>query len=965
MTLRKYNPAFLTDSELIDGFCVRQVEFQSLVETLRETEGDSNVHRIVIGPRGSGKTTLLLRVVIEVGRDAALSKKFIALVLPEERYEVATAGEFWLECLYHLAHQASDSDASSNIRRYYEELRRIQSDRDLNDLCVQALVDFAAEQGKRLLIIAENLNSMFDETVDPDCGWRLREILQTEPRIMLFASATSRFDEIDHPEHAFYGFFDVLMLRQLSTEKCATLWARVSGRETKDRNIRPIEILTGGNPRLVAIAARFGSTFSFRALIGELLDLVDDHTEYFRSQLESLPPRERRVYLALAELWRPATCRDIAELTRLSTSHCSAHIRRLIGRGAVQETGGTPRRKEYYLTERMYNIYYLLRKRGGPSEIVQALIRFMASYYTAPELIEMGTQIASEATTSGREHREFAIDAVPRLAEVLPEHQTQLLGQLPKEFVGEVGESQILKYADQTARLESSLSRLRDLQEKGANQAALRVCEEILECFGSSREVSILREVTGVRLRKAELLTQMGRSANALAVLTSIAEGWPSQLSEIGANRFLAVALCQKGMILARLGREEEAVETLDEAIRRFDHSEDHEILEFVANASLNRAIALSKLGRNEAALLAYDKVTRVLDRCGSPRLIERAFKACVNKSVLEANLGRFEDSIKTNADARRLLDDLEPIQIPEYQAKVLLNQAHSLQGLDRFEESLDACGAALGLLEDLPSGTTKSRLEAQIQFQRAFVLENLGLHEEALRTYELVERNFIGSDDHETVELAVSAVINKSLRLEANGRIDAAMKALDELELVDWPTGSAQLASVLGTARLNKATLWTQYGDYQAATAIATEAIDTWSPSSPETVERAHWIRAESRYWQGEIGGCESDIKAGLAFLVRDDARLQGVIKRLVMHAVRIGSARILELIEDSPSANVFSPLAVALRLDLGTAPRVAREVIEVARDIKAELDQVRLRVHRLESKAAQSVPKAVTGGR
>lgn len=424
MTLRKYNPAFLSDGELIDGFCVRQVEFQLLVETLRETEGASNVHRIVIGPRGSGKTTLLLRVVIEVRRDLELSRKFIALVLPEERYEVTTVGEFWLECLGHLAHQVSDPEASADFRQYYENLRRIRSDRDLNDLCVQALVDFAAEQGKRLLIVAENLNSMFDDVSDPDCGWRLRETLQTEPRIMLFGSATARFDEIDHPEHALYGFFDVMMLRRLNTEKCATLWAKVSGREPKDRNVRPIEILTGGNPRLVAIAARFGSTFSFRALIDELLDLVDDHTEYFRSHLESLPPRERRVYLALAELWRPATCRDIAELARLSTSHCSAHIRRLIGRGTVQEAGGTLRRKEYYLTERMYNIYYLLRKRGGPSETVQALIRFMASYYAAPERIQMGTRSASwiraesryrQSDVAGYEsHIRAALEYVPK-----------------------------------------------------------------------------------------------------------------------------------------------------------------------------------------------------------------------------------------------------------------------------------------------------------------------------------------------------------------------------------------------------------------------------------------------------------------------------------------------------------------------------------------------------------------------
>ena len=84
--------------------------------------------------------------------------------------------------------------------------------------------------------------------------------------------------------------------------------------------------------------------------------------EYFKSHIEALPPQERRVYLALAEIWKPATASEVAKQARLPSSHCSAHLKRLASRGAVVETGGTPRRKEYYLTERLYNIYYLVRK---------------------------------------------------------------------------------------------------------------------------------------------------------------------------------------------------------------------------------------------------------------------------------------------------------------------------------------------------------------------------------------------------------------------------------------------------------------------------------------------------------------------------------------------------------------------------------------------------------------------------
>ena len=56
---------------------------------------------------------------------------------------------------------------------------------------------------------------------------------------------------------------------------------------------------------------------------------------------------------------------EIAARARLETSKCSAQLTRLIERGVVQVSGGTARRKQYYLTERLYNIYYLLRRSRG------------------------------------------------------------------------------------------------------------------------------------------------------------------------------------------------------------------------------------------------------------------------------------------------------------------------------------------------------------------------------------------------------------------------------------------------------------------------------------------------------------------------------------------------------------------------------------------------------------------------
>ena len=398
--IKKYNPGFLTDQELVDSFCVRTGEFALLVEAIRESTGNSNPHAIVIGPRGSGKTTLLLRVAAEVRRDPALSAVWFPVVFAEESYEVSTCGEFWLQCLFNLANQAPCDETSTDLHRTYEELQSFADDRILADLCLAAVLDFADSQSKRLVLFVENLNTMFHDIGDPEVGWQLRKTLQCEPRIFLIGSATSRFEEIDNSKRALYDLFQVHTLKRLDTESCVNLWRSVSDRAIDKRAIRSLEILTGGNPRLLAIVAEFGSRLSFRELMDDLLDLVDDHTEYFRSHLEALGVQERRVYLALAMLWKPATAKEVSVLARLPTSHCSALLKRLVDRGAVIHSRGIPRRREYYLAERMYNIYYLLRRGRGTNRIVEALVRFMSSFYSDSELLGIVERITAEATSA-------------------------------------------------------------------------------------------------------------------------------------------------------------------------------------------------------------------------------------------------------------------------------------------------------------------------------------------------------------------------------------------------------------------------------------------------------------------------------------------------------------------------------------------------------------------------------------
>ena len=604
MATKKYNPGFLTDDELVESFCVRTGELESIIETLRESTGNSNQHLLVIGQRGSGKTSLLLRAAIEARRNTELSSRLFPITFAEESYDVGTCGEFWLESLSRLAEQAPQSDQGSDLRRTCEDLRTIQDDRMLADHCLGALLDFSDHTGKRLVLVVENLNMMFDEMKDPDAGWRLRKTLQTEPRIILLGSATSRFAAIENSDQALYDLFRVITLRPLCAAECAALWEAVSGESPPDGKIRSLEIVTGGSPRLLSIVAQFGAGYSFHELMADLFDLIDEHTEYFKSHIESLPSQERRVYLALADLWKPATTKEIAARARLGTSTCSAQLKRLINRDVVTWSGGTSRRKQYYLRERMYNIYYLLRRRGT-NRIVEALIRFMTVFYSLTELKELSERIVAEARSTDESKRDLyqaVLTQMSRRPELAEYHEV---------------------YRRSISELDVDMVSIDDSNESGSSEQVARALVN-----------------KGVRLGRLD------RSDEALKVYDEVTRRFgDSDSSEIIAQ--VARALVNKGVTLGRLNRSDEEIEVYDEVVKRFGDTNSSEITEQVAKALFYKGITLGRLNRSDEALKVYDEVARRFGDSNSSEIIERVAKALVNKGVTLGRLNRSDEEIE------------------------------------------------------------------------------------------------------------------------------------------------------------------------------------------------------------------------------------------------------------------------------------------------------------------------------
>ncbi len=605
--VKKYNPGFLTDDEIVASFCVRTREFEVLLECLRASTGQSNAHALVIGPRGSGKTHLLLRVAAEARRDASPAG-FYPIVFAEESYEVSTIGEFWLECLGRLVEQAP-GDERADLRLSHDDLRTTVNDRDLADRCLGSILDFADRHEKRVVLLVENLNMLFSDMVDADAGWRLRHTLQTEPRIVLLGSATSRFDEIDHPDHALYDLFRVVTLHPLDIGECVSLWRTVSGQEAEERVVRPLQILTGGNPRLLAIIARFGAGSSFDDLMDSLLDLVDDHTEYFKSHLESLPPQERRIYLALATLWRPATAREVAEQARMDVNITSALLKRLVERGAVTIDGGTPRRRQYYLTERLYNIYYLLRRGSGESQVVKALIDFMACLYSPAAVWD--------AFSGAIRHVPDVRTLRPRLADLFAE------GMLDEaDHLAELGQTEdaLAVYDDIIRRLTADdecvtsswvamvlMQKMQLLRESGRDPEAMAICDDLITRFGGREEVRCVFAVAVARNFRALALLDTGQTSAVVSQLDqSLAQlgGMTTPLDGLDSVAE-GVSFLTKGIALMRAGQLPAAAAAFDEVVAREEALEEWDSISLVATALEFKETALdTPISEEEASTL-------------------------------------------------------------------------------------------------------------------------------------------------------------------------------------------------------------------------------------------------------------------------------------------------------------------------------------------------------------------------
>ena len=923
--VRKANPGtFQSDDEVIRQFVVRERELAIVLEVLKtNVDAASCQHVLLVAPRGRGKTMLLARVAAELRTNARLARHLLPVRFMEESHEIFDMTDFWLECLFYLARESAvrDSPIGRELLDTHAALAaRMRGEEMTEPRARAAVLDAADRLGRRLVFMVENLQNLCAD-VDEPFGWKLREALQSEPRIMLLATATSRFEGLDDANQPFFELFRIERLDRLDTEESRRLWRVVSGDDVLAREIRPLQILTGGSPRLLVFVADFAQHRSLRQLMEQLVRLIDDHTEYFRSHLEGFAKTERRVYLSVLDLWQPSTPKEITGRARLDVRTVSTMLSRLVDRGAVI-ADGAGRKRLYSGAERLYGIYYKLRRERDEAAVVSNLIRFMAVFYTPTELAQMTEYLSTEAAQSPS-----ILEGIERAIEV-SRSDDAISRQALTVFERARSQAVAIKYPPSRSRKPDDL------------EVALEAADRVIEKLGSSDSVQSQAIVAKAMVSEGVRQRQLGDSKAAIATYDELVSRYGDSDSPELQLR-VAMALVNKGITQGQLDDSEAEVATYDELVSRYGDSDSPELQLQVAMALLNKGVTQGQLDDSEAEVATYDELVSRYGDSDSPELQLQVAKALFNKGITQGQLDHFNAEIVTYDELVSRYGDSDSPELRLRVAKALLNKGVR-QG------QLDDSKAAIATYDELVSRYGDSD-SPELQLQVAMALVNKGITQGKLddfnaeiATYDELVRRYGDSDSPELQLQVAMALVNKGV---TQGKLDdseAEIATYDELVRRYGDSDSPELQAPVAKSLSNKGVVLIRLGRPEEALRTCDElerAHRSRFDSNYVTFwQRAMWVRTKALLLQGKRNDA---IEAFRNFYVAHRHGSEATLRDMIGLAIDLTASgcrerALLEIVvSDEKKSDELSPLVVALRRRAGEVVRAPAEVMEVTDDI------------------------------
>ena len=883
---------------------------------------------------------LLARVAAELRTDRRLSESLFPVRFMEESQEIFNVADFWLEALYHLARETAERDPglSGDLRKTYGDLSTRWAEGSLEARARTAVLDAADRLNRKLVLMVENLQSL-SEDVDDDFGWKLRQALQSEPQVMLLASATSRFEGLDDPGQPFFELFRNINLQPLTTDECRLLWQVVSGDTVSSREIRPLQILTGGNPRLLVIVAEFARHRSLRLLMEELVTLIDEHTEYFRGHLEVLAKTERRVYVSVIDLWQPSSAGEIAKRARMDVRIVSTMLGRLVERGAVI-VEGTGRKRQYAAAERIFSIYYKLRRERDEAAIVENLITFMVVFYSGSELVDMSDALVMEAAESTviRTGISRALADRIRSDDPVPPTKWRIMQQVSDRALARAQstvEKELLENiealrqasafeniihtvngvigsinADRAKLSESFIARIlqyrADAHEQlGQFQAVLATCEEVVARFEESNLPRLKWSVAEALMDTARMRKKLGDLEGAVVACGKVVDRY-GRSEVLDLQWWVAVALIYTGKVRRAQGNADAAIAACEEVEARFGHSDAPRLQWRVAEALMDTATMKKEQHDLDAAAAVWEELVERFSANEDSDVQWWAAMALIYKGTSRQELG---DTIGAVAAFEGVVTRFGHSDAPRLQFRV----AEALMNLGRMRKELGDLDAAVAKCEEVMERFGDSE-DSDVQWWVAAALvdnarakrEQGDLEGGVAGWREVVQR--FGATDVSDLQWWVALAINDLGRAKRDtGDPIGAVEAWREVVQRYGDTDRLDVQWWVALAMIDIGRAKKHLGDTGGASAAWDEVVSRFGDSNESALQqRVALALIEKGRARKELGDLEGAIAIWDEVVERYGERNESDIQRWVIRALTNKGMRQAEMSRGDEALNV-----------------------------------------------------------
>jgi len=451
-----YNPHEQTEQELLDGFVIREKEFNTIFQEIQKNKMQTPPqHYIIYGVRGNGKTSLLLKLFYEVRRDEDLNKWLIPIIFKEEQYNIRTLFKLWENIAEHL------EDDNKEFAGLPGKMEQLGDSDDYEEKCFEVLQSALESNGKKIVLLFDNFGDFLNKLKDRE-HQRLREVLITCSDIRIVGASTFVDETTYDYGKPFFDFFKPVYLKGLNKEDTIKLLLKLNEKatsgdvkqiiENNPGRIEALRRLTSGIPRTIVLLYQIFVDSANGSSFKDLDSLLDKVTPLYKARMDDLSPQQQEITDIIAKNWDAISVNEIVPKAKMPSNAVSAQLKQLEKNRIIEKKETSTKNNLYQISERFFNIWYLMRySRRKDKCKVRWLVNFLEIWCDKKEL-RIRAKNHIEGLKTGKFYDKYAYHLSEAYAQMVssPKMQHELivstreyLKSIKSDYLNELSDSDI------------------------------------------------------------------------------------------------------------------------------------------------------------------------------------------------------------------------------------------------------------------------------------------------------------------------------------------------------------------------------------------------------------------------------------------------------------------------------------------------------------------------------------------